>query len=183
MGDSATGIPGQNVTASGTRYKGVPNPSTSYVVSPVRSPGATATGTSGYGGVTVSYTATLTPVTISLTGTTLDASGNANILVGQGCSANITGLPGGTGWKTVYNWSVSGTTFQSWNGDSGTVPVAAVLGPGVTNQATAHWFWADSQGMKTVTLHRDLNTTCRSRNTVHGDGNKVSKPGGASLDG
>ena len=90
LGQTSSGIP--TVTAAGTRYTAFPSPSVSVSVS--CSPHVTGGSTgNAQGYVSVSYQATVTPVYLNLTGTTPDASGNANILVGQGCSANITGLP------------------------------------------------------------------------------------------
>jgi hypothetical protein len=102
------------------------------------------------GNAYVGYVAAAFPVTVSFAGTTLDSSHKDNILVGQGCTASLAGVPTTckvSGWQ----WTVGGNTFQSWNGDSGTVPVVAVLGPGPVNQATAHWYWSDTAGNKTVT--------------------------------
>jgi hypothetical protein len=92
------------------------------------------------------------PITINLTGTTPDSSGNLNILVGQGCGASISGLPGGTGWGTpVYAWSVSGTAFQQWSPTTpaiGTAPANPnasyyVGGYGPSTNPTAKWYWND----------------------------------------
>ena len=57
----------------------------------------------------VSYQPTLvSPVLLTLGGTTPDSSGNLNILVGQSCTASLTGIPSGGGWSVTYQWSVSG---------------------------------------------------------------------------
>ena len=155
-GFSVSGDAGMGTGLSADKYTAVTNPSASFSIptadglSPTVTAGGTIAPGGGSAGVHVAYTATATPVTINLTGTTPDASGNANILVGQGCTASISGLPAGTGWKTTYQWSANGQTFQSWNGDSGNVPVVAILGLGTTNQATAHWFWSDTAGPKSV---------------------------------
>ncbi len=96
---------------------------------------------------------TVYPVTMDLAGTTPDSSGNLNILVGQGCTASLSGIPADLLPYTTYAWSVSDPsgTFQSWNGGGTTSPVVAILGLGPTNQPTAHWFWTDTAGLKTVT--------------------------------
>ncbi len=113
---------------------------------------------SGSAGVT--YKAAAFPVTITLTGTTPDASGNPNILVGQGCTASLSGIPSdllnNTAHPPTYAWSVSGNTFQSWNGASCTLPVAAVTGYGPATNPTAHWYWSDKASVKTVTCTMTL---------------------------
>jgi len=108
------------------------------------------------GNVDVSYSASASPVTISLPGTTADSDHSLNILVGQHCTASITGLPDDSSWttKTTYQWSVSGTTFQSWdwvdppppdfNGDEGHTNY--VDGPGPLTNPTASWYWNDLMG-------------------------------------
>ena len=64
-----------------------------------------------------SVVAAVVPFGINLTGTTPDATGNANILVGQGCGASLSGVPSGfTVDPKSYQWLVHGTTFQSWTG-------------------------------------------------------------------
>lgn len=88
---------------------------------------------------------------MKLDGTTPDSSGNLNILVGQGCTASLVGIPSNLLPYTTYSWTIPGITFQSWNGDSGNTPVTAVTGSGRLDQPTAHWFWSDTAGNKTVT--------------------------------
>lgn len=120
----------------------------------------------------VSYSATITPVVITLGGTltdsngspVLDSSGNQQILVGQGCTARLSGIPTGTGWSATYQWSVSGTTLQNWlpqnPGNPQANPVVPANpqasfydpGPGVQSNPTYHWYWNDPAGMtETVT--------------------------------
>ncbi len=96
------------------------------------------------------------PTSLSLGGTTKDADNNDNILVGQHCTASMTGLPDDSSWptKTTYQWSVSGTTFQSWdwvdppppdfNSDEGHTNY--VDGPGPLTNPTASWYWNDLMG-------------------------------------
>jgi len=98
---------------------------------------------------TVSFAYTAAAVTMSVAGTTPDANGIDNILVGQGATGNWN-IPASLSPYTTYKWAVSGTTFQSWNGESGTVPVAAVLGFGRADQPTAHWYWTDTMGVKAI---------------------------------
>ena len=66
--------------------------------------------------VWLGYSAAVYPVTVNLTGTTLDSLHKSNILVGQNCTPylNVPGLPPGitVGWPT---WSVSGDTFTSFD--------------------------------------------------------------------
>lgn len=99
------------------------------------------------------------PITINLTGTTPDSSGNQNILIGQGCTAGVSGIPAdlmnNTAHKPVYNWSIGGTTFQSWSPTTPANPNATPPTPANANasyydpssgpltNATAHWYWND----------------------------------------
>lgn len=103
------------------------------------------------------YKATAYPITINFTGTTPDSSGGENILVGQGCTASVSGIPAdlmnNTSHPPVYNWSVGGNTFQDWAvtyvaGSSSTAHLTP--GPGPTTNPTAHWYWSDTTGQKTV---------------------------------
>ena len=57
--------------------------------------------TSTMGVLSASASAGLSPVTVSLIGTTKDSSGSDNILVRQGCTASLTGVPGSC---TVSNY-------------------------------------------------------------------------------
>ena len=147
---------GQNYqgNSSGTRYKLVP-PDASGVVA-FNLVGAyshtPATNLGGYYSA-VSYSCTAYPITISLTGTTPDSSGNQNILVGQGCTAVVSGIP--SGFTVLYNWSVSGTTYQDWLPTTPAFPNASPPtaananasyyspGSGPLTNATAHWYWND----------------------------------------
>ena len=102
---------------------------------------------------------TVTPVTINLTinltGTTPDATGNQNILVGQGCKAILSGIPSALLPYTTYAWSVSGTTFQDWEPTTPPFPNANPPtqansqasyydpGPGIQTNPTYHWYWND----------------------------------------
>ncbi len=137
------------ISCTRTRYRAVPGRQT---VSLTCSPSAQATGASG---VMVLYNAAVFPITINLTGTTPDSSGNQNILVGQRCNASVSGIPvdllNNTVHPPVYNWSVSGNTFQSWTvTGSGSTSSAKVKYTGDTTSATTHWYWNDFAGPQTV---------------------------------
>ncbi len=131
---------------------------------PTLSPMASITGSATAGPLTasVSYTAAVSPVIITLTGTlkdssgrpVLDSKGNQQILVGQGCTAGIVGLPSfpaGSGGSITYAWSVSGTTFQTWQSQTpeiGNDPFDEdasyyVSGPGRLDESSARWYWND----------------------------------------
>jgi hypothetical protein len=99
----------------------------------------------------VGYTAALYPITLQLTGTTLDSSGTQDIIVGQPFSAKVLGLPGGLAY--TYKWSVTGSnnTFQTW---ASTTPAIGgnpanpnqsyeVDGLGTVTNVSASWFWKD----------------------------------------
>ena len=103
----------------------------------------------------VSYSAAAFPVIVSLGGTTSDASNNQNILVGQGCTASLSGIPAAllnnTANPPTYQWSVSGSTFQSWSVSSDASHTTEIDGSGPLTNPTAHWYWDDVKGAKTVT--------------------------------
>ena len=109
----------------------------------------------GAGASVGAYTLNVSNVTINLVGTTPDASGNANILVGQGCKASLS-VPSGLNVNSQsYQWSVSGTKFQQWSSTTPALlnanpPTQAnsqasyeVDGPGPLTNPTAHWYWND----------------------------------------
>ncbi len=170
LGQSST-ISGSsgNVTIAGTSYSGAAPAGDGSVSAPSCSPSVSQNGNSGTAGgaqanFTITYSATASPVTINLGGAIKDSSGNYNILVGQGCTASLSGIPSGTGWRTTYSWSVSGTTFQDWEpttpgNQSANPPIPANSqasyydpGPGVQTNSTYHWYWNDSsQQTETVT--------------------------------
>ena len=106
---------------------------------------ACSTDGSNQGGTTILNVVT-TPLNIVLTGVTVD-SGKNNILVGQGCTAGWFIGQGQRIYATLSDWhwtvSASDNTFQSWNGNSGRLPVAAVLGPGLLTNPIAHWYRSD----------------------------------------
>jgi len=116
-------------------------------------------GTSGQGGAFLSYKTAVFPVTVSLGGTTKDSSGNYSILIGQGCTASLSGIPSGC-TVSNYQWSVSGNTFQTWSADTPAVgnnpynPDASyyVDGPGPLTNPTAQWFWNDILGTQQETV-------------------------------
>ncbi len=95
---------------------------------------------------TVSFAYTAAAVTMNLAGTTPDANGIDNILVGQGATGSWN-IPAPLQNNTTYKWSVSGTTFQSWtvNRDANNNPINTTYidGPGVLTNSTAHWYWND----------------------------------------
>lgn len=90
------------------------------------------------------------PVNINLAGAAPDSSGNLNILVGQHCSASLVGIPSSC-TVSSYQWSVSGTTFQTWSADTPAVGGNSyngdasyeVDGPGPLTNSTAGWYWND----------------------------------------
>jgi hypothetical protein len=102
---------------------------------------------------------TMTPVGISLGGTTKDSSGNQNILIGQQCSASVYGLGSlPAGWNvTNYNWIVGGGNKVSgfylspavWSILGSTpadeqgypVPVANTT----WSSANPTWYWSDNE--------------------------------------
>ena len=146
---STTGTADSNTT----RYKTMAGGAT---VTLTCTPEAKAAGNNGTG-VTVGYTASISPVFVIPGGAIQDSSGNYNILVGQGCTSSLTGIPSAllnnSANPPTYKWSVSGITFQNWtvtsSGNTSTAAVTNGLGP--TTNATAHWYWDDNSASETIT--------------------------------
>jgi len=123
-------------------------------------------GTSGQGGVFLSYKTAATPITLNLTGTTKDSSGQPHILIGQHCSASLNGIPAGC-TVSNYQWSVSGNTFQTWSADTPAVgsnpynPDASyyVGGPGPLTNPTARWYWNDLAANTNGPAHETVSCT------------------------
>ena len=109
--------------------------------------------------LSLSYTATVSPVTISLGGTTPDTSGNQDILVGQQCTASLVGIPASC-TVSNYQWNVSGTTFQAWSNttpanysSTGASTPGSLANPmasyksngfGATTSTSLSWYWVDA---------------------------------------
>ena len=151
-GGTSSGSSAGSQTYTATRYSVKGGGSFTATCTPTASASSTAP-PGGYSGVSVGvgYTASASPVTLTPAGTTLDSSHNYDILVGQYCSASLSGLPIPSGATVSYQWSVSGTTFQTWSAD--TPPVGGnpynsdasyyVDGPGPLTNSTAGWYWND----------------------------------------
>ena len=132
------------------------------------SPTADVHGTGGGNGDSASARASFTAVALvmNLAGTTLDANGIDNILIGQGCTASlrgsatyppgftytVSGVPVGLASNLKYAWDVSGFKFQNWvvQEQLTTRPYTSTAklssGLGTSDQATAHWYWSDKSG-------------------------------------
>jgi hypothetical protein len=131
---------------------------------PVCDAQATATSVSGSGvSASVSYTAAVTPIilTINPGGQAIqDSSLNWDILVGQKCSPTMTVSPSGYSLSN-YQWSVTGTTFQSWTVSADQSYTTEVDGPGPLNGPNTtstppipgpSWYWNDaSSTTETIT--------------------------------
>lgn len=145
-----------------TRYTFYPAPASGTITLPtVTTSGSTTLpdGEEVMNFVNLSYIVTPYPVTINLAGTTPDSNGYLNILIGQHCSASLVGIPSGC-TVSNYQWSVTGTTFQTWSADTPSFPVMVggvqigiipenpdatyeVDGPGPLTNSTAGWYWND----------------------------------------
>ena len=154
-------------SASGTHYEVKDGTSGTITVGPFSLNASTPTVTdSNAGNDTVAVAASVnisppSPVSVVLIGPIQDTSGKQHILVGQGCSASLSTIPHffSDANPPKLLWDVSGNTFQSWNGDSGTTPVQAVLGFGQANPGGPHWYWSDTAGIKTVTCNITVTPT------------------------
>jgi len=100
--------------------------------------------------VSLGYSANVYPVTVSLIGTTKDSNSQDNILVGQSCTAFLSGIPSGC-TVSNYQWGITGTTFQTWQSQTpaiGNDPANLdasyyVPGPGSLTQSRPRWYWND----------------------------------------
>ncbi len=145
-----------SVSTTDTRYSVGGGSTISLTLSPSAS--ATASGPNYGGGLetaaTVSYTVSVSPVTISLPGTKTDGNGNLRILVGQKCTGMLNGIPSAltptTANHPVYEWSVDGNTFQSWNVASDQSTATATYGIGDSTQASPSWCWSDKAQVQYV---------------------------------
>ena len=99
----------------------------------------------------VQYTATASPISISIPAAVHDFTGGSNVLIGQGCTSSLAGIPSALLTGATYAWAVSGNTFQKWTVASPS-PTSATLAktPFPLNQATAHWYWSDTTKSQTV---------------------------------
>ncbi len=99
----------------------------------------------------VAYSSSVSPVTITLSGTVQDSSGGYDILIGQGGTASLAGIPSNC-TVSNYQWSVGGTRFQTWSATTPATPTTPVNpnasyyvdGPGPVDQSTAHWYWNEA---------------------------------------
>ena len=132
---------------TGTRYSVQGGGSFSVNCTPTASLSGTGPGGGQVigGSVYVGYMAAANPATIALSGPVLDGSGHYNILVGQGCTASL--IPSSN--ISNYNWSVDGSTFQSWT--AGTLSAVLVSGSGPLTNPTAHWYWSDTDAYYNIT--------------------------------
>lgn len=167
LGGSATLPSSSSAGTESYRYVSATPGAGGSVSAPSVSPAASCTVSSGAGSgsyaavaASVGYVATAYPITINLGGTltnsngqpVLDSSGNQQILVGQGCTASLAGIPSGCAVSN-YSWSVSGTTFQDWEPSTSANSQASFYdpGPGTQTNSTYHWYWNDfSNAAETV---------------------------------
>jgi len=152
--------PGQD--CSGTQYSawtapsGTPAPASfpetcKPSVSFAGSSGSGASHAGVSGSINVSYSASATPITISLVGATSDGKGGWDILVGQKCAPFLYGIPSNC-TVSNYQWTVSGTTMQSWIVSSDSTHTTEVDGSGPLNIESPGWFWNDpKQATATIT--------------------------------
>ena len=139
-------------TYTATRYSVKGGGSFTATCTPTASASSTAP-PGGYSGVSayVGYTAAVYPVTVTPVGAVQDQSGNWDILIGQKCGPILAGIPSGC-TVSNYQWTVSGSTFQTWTADNSST--AFTDGPGPLNGpsppnvvpivAGPSWYWYDA---------------------------------------
>jgi hypothetical protein len=104
----------------------------------------------------VAYSAAVYPVIISPGGATSDGNGGYDILVGQHCAPTLSPPPPGCTYSN-YQWSVTGTTFQSWTVSADQSQAVLVNGSGALNVTSPSWYWNDlSRTSETITCTATL---------------------------
>ena len=98
-------------SSSGTRYTVKSNPGASFTLTCSPSSTATTTQDGAYASASVSYKATISPVYVTLQGTTKDTGGSDNILIGQGCVGT---LSAGPATLSDFHWDPGGDTFDKF---------------------------------------------------------------------
>ena len=125
-----------------TRYQIIAGTAT---ITLTRTPSATVSCLQGVN-ASLRYTASASPVILTLSGTTKDSNGN-NILIGQGCTGTLTAI----GYTlSNFQWTIPGDTFKSFvmGNSSGSLisnsepysQVNYLLSADLT-QPSPHWFW------------------------------------------
>ena len=160
-GSSVPATPGPGATWDYTRYTvRTDSPDTLTLSCDAEADAEAASGSvpnaSSTGSANVNYSASVSPVVINPEGTTPDSSGNPNILVGQGYTAGLSGIPSALSNNTAspptYSWTASdqANTFQSWSPTTPFIqrvqhanPYASyyVPGPGTLTKPTVSWYW------------------------------------------
>ena len=113
LGDAPV-VNGSSAISSGVRYQVKQDPGASFSITCTPSANVTGAGggSYGYAGVTVAYSATATPVTIGVTGTTRDVPKNADaVLIGQQLTAT---LSAGGYTQSGWQWAASGDIFKDF---------------------------------------------------------------------
>ena len=152
----------ERVTISETTYAVQSSPGASFTAT--CSPSASITGpanrpSGANGSVSVYYSASLVPVTLTLPGTTKDSSHQDNSLIGQGCSST---LSAGAATLSDYQWDAGGAVFdqfqvapdQSW-GHATPVPSDQ------WQQPSPHWHYLQYDGPP-------ITVTCSATASING---------------
>jgi len=111
-----------------------------------------------------SYSATVTPVVLSVSGTIYDTSGQLHTIIGQGSTGSLTA---GSYPLANYQWSVPGDTFASfWTAPAYPPSKPAKTSGFVTyvsaatwSTANPHWYWSDNSGNWGSSLPLDVTCT------------------------
>jgi hypothetical protein len=140
---------------SAVLYSVKTSPGASFSVS--CNPTASFTGTTGTEGsvegeAKTGSGANAYPVTINPFGATSDGNGGWVIMIGEHFTPELAGIPSNCTMSN-YQWSVTGTTLQSWTVSSDSKQTTEVDGPGALNIATPGWYWNDLK-------NKDETVTC-----------------------
>ena len=132
-----------SVDSKSTKYSIVAGQNT--ITIPTCSPTAKASGPA-CAVVSIVYTFSVSPVTVTVGGTTRDSNGVPSAQIGEAMSSSISTAPL---TPSTWSWTISGTTFQSWSTSQGPPMTGGpvVSGPGATNKSTAAWYWNDGGGV------------------------------------
>ena len=135
LGDAPVSQP-YSGQSSGTRYKVVTGQAT---ITLTCSPSATVTANGQSCGAGLTYSAAVSPVTVTLNGSLADSSHQLNILAGQGCQGI---LNAGPVTLSNFQWTVPGTTFDHFYISSDQAQGYPVfIDPAVWTTASPIWHW------------------------------------------
>ncbi|MCW3095744.1 MAG: hypothetical protein JWL77_1362 [Chthonomonadaceae bacterium] len=140
-------------TSNGTVYWVYSQPGLRFTI-PSRSPACSGSLNKGYTMANLTYTATATPVILTLSGSINDPNYTVHILIGQGC----TGILTADGFTfSNYQWTVPGETFASFQiASDQTWGHAYAVTTSMLTQPNPHWYWKKDDANLTVSCTAEV---------------------------